>query len=132
MRRPFVLVVDDMRDNREMYMEYLRFAGFRVAGAADGEAAIEAARTLRPSVILMDLSLPGIDGWEATRVLKADRETRHIHIVAVTGHAEPTCRARAMEVGCDLFIAKPSLPEEIAQHIVRLLDGALRGESSSG
>jgi hypothetical protein len=75
---PFVLVVDDIADHREMYIEYLRFAGFRVAGAADGASAIDAARTLRPSVILMDLSLPGIDGWEATRILKSDPQTRDI------------------------------------------------------
>ncbi len=128
-RAPFVLVVDDTPDNREMYMEYLRFAGFRVEGAADGESAIEAARSLRPAVILMDLSLPGIDGWEATRILKADPETRDICIIAVTGHADAACRARALLVGCDFFLAKPTTPAELTEHIVRFLDRAAKRES---
>lgn len=124
LRAPSVLVVDDIPDNREMYIEYLRFAGFRVTGAEDGASALEAARTHRPAVILMDMSLPGVDGWEATRILKADPETRHIHIIAVTGHADPASRARALSVGCDAFLAKPTLPEEIVAHIFRLLDSA--------
>jgi two-component system, cell cycle response regulator DivK len=131
LRPPFVLVVDDTPDNREMYMEYLRFAGYRVAGVADGASAIDAARELRPSVILMDLSLPGIDGWEATRILKTDPGTRDILIIALTGHAEPECRRRAMLAGCDSFIPKPSLPADIAAEIVRLLDGGARGRSSA-
>lgn len=118
-----MLVVDDTPDNREMYIEYLRFSGFRVVGAEDGESAVEVARKYQPTVILMDLSLPGIDGLEATRILKADPNTRHIHIIAVTGHAEPASRERAMSAGCDLFLAKPALPNEIAEQIVRLLDG---------
>jgi two-component system, cell cycle response regulator DivK len=131
--RPLVLVVDDNPDNREMYMEYLCFAGFRVVGAENGQSAVELARKRRPSVILMDLSLPGMDGWEATRILKSDPRTRGIHIVAVTGHAEPACHARAMLVGCDLFVAKPSLPEEIAAYVRDILARATAvGHSSRG
>lgn len=125
MRRPLVLVVDDKDDNRDMYLEYLEFIGFRVAGARDGEGAIAAARSLHPSVILMDLSLPGTDGWAATRILKADPATRDILIVAVTGHAAPAHRDEALRAGFDLFLAKPCLPREIARHVVELLDRAV-------
>lgn len=113
-------------------MEYLRYAGFSVAGAVNGEEALAKARELRPAVVLMDLSLPGIDGWEATRQLKADPATRDILVIALTGHAEPANRARAMLVGCDLFVAKPSLPAEIAAHVIALLDGKANGESAGG
>lgn len=123
-RRALVLVVDDTADNREMYMEYLRFKGFSVIGAVNGAEAIAKARQARPSVILMDLTMPGIDGWEATRILKSDPATRGIRIVALTGHAEPWSRARAMLVGCDLFLPKPMLPADVAAHIIRLLDAA--------
>lgn len=131
LKRPLVLVVDDIVDNREMYLEYLRYAGFRVAGAVDGETAVELARTLRPTLILMDLSLPGIDGWEATRTLKSDPVTRDILVVALTGHAEPACEARAMLAGCDLFLAKPSTPQDVADHVARLTASATRGRSKS-
>lgn len=120
-----MLVVDDKDDNRDMYLEYLEFVGFRVAGARDGETAIAIARSLHPSVILMDLSLPGTDGWDATKILKADPATRDILIVAVTGHADPAHRAEALRTGCDLFLPKPCLPREIARHVVELLDRTL-------
>src|ERR671922_829464 len=84
---PLVLVVEDYQDAREMYAAYLQFSGYRVAEAANGLEALEKTRELMPDVILMDLSLPKMDGWEATRRLKADRQTSHIPIVAVTAHA---------------------------------------------
>ena len=87
MAETLVLLVDDYQDAREMYAEYLQYSGFRVAEAKNGNEAVSQARSLKPDLILMDLSLPGMDGWEATRVLKADEETRHIPIVALTGHA---------------------------------------------
>lgn len=125
-RRALVLVVDDTPDNREMYIEYLRYVGFTVEGARTGEEAVTKARELRPSVILMDLSLPGMDGWEATRVLKSDPATRDIIIMAVTGHAEAAHRARAATVGCDHFVVKPVLPEEIANRVIEVLDAGLK------
>ena len=84
---PLILVVDDYQDAREMYAEYLQFSGFRVAEARNGNEALEQAFALKPDLILMDLSLPGMDGWEATRQLKSDERTRHIPVVALTGHA---------------------------------------------
>ena len=82
---PLILVVDDYQDAREMYAEYLQFSGFRVAEARNGNEAVEQAFALLPDLILMDLSLPGMDGWEATRVLKADQRTKQIPVVALTG-----------------------------------------------
>lgn len=105
--KPFVLVVDDYVDGREMVVEYLAFRGFPVAGAKGGEEAIELAKTLRPGIILMDLGMPGTDGWEATRRLKADPATKHIMIVAVTAHALKTEVESARLAGCDAVVSKP-------------------------
>lgn len=126
MRAPLVLVVDDFVDGREMYAAYLENAGFRVAVAADGHEAIVSAKKLRPAVILMDLTMPRVDGWEATRRLKMDPETRHIHIVALTGRVDLASRERALLVGCDVFVAKPCLPSVVAALVVRLLDEAAK------
>ena len=78
--KPLVLVVDDFQDNREMYCEYLAFAGFRVIEAANGQEAVDQAFEKLPDVIIMDLSLPVMDGWEATRLLKRDERTRTIPV----------------------------------------------------
>lgn len=130
-RRPRVLVVDDFADDRDMYMEYFRFVGFDVVGAADGETAIELAARTHPSVIIMDLSLPKMNGWEATRALKRDPETSDILIVAVTGHGEEESRRRAIDAGCDLFIVKPCLPADIGKQVLRLLDGSVIDATST-
>lgn len=121
-RKRVVLVVDDTADNRDMYLEYFAFRGFAVEGAEDGASAIECARRLSPDAILMDLSLPGTDGWEATRILKSDPVTRGIVIVAVTGHAEPSHRQRAVDAGCDLFVSKPALPEDLVERVLGLIE----------
>lgn len=118
---PKVLVVDDYVDAREMYAEYLRFAGFRVSEAANGVEAIERALEALPDIILMDLSLPVMDGCEATRQLKADARTAAIPILALTGHALAGYPERAREAGCDAFVAKPCLPEDLIVEIRRLL-----------
>ena len=110
---PLVLVVDDFEDNRAMYVEYLQFQGLRVAEAVNGEEAVERAIALLPAVIIMDLSLPVMDGWEATRRIKGDPRTKHIKVVALTGHAEPAHAKRARDAGCDDFVAKPCLPESL-------------------
>jgi two-component system cell cycle response regulator DivK len=118
---PFVLVVEDYPDAREMYSEYLRFSGFRVAEARNGEEALEKAFTLRPDVILMDLALPLMDGWEATRRLKSDPRTSQILVVALTGHALAGHQEGARRAGCDSFVTKPCLPDELVDEIRRLL-----------
>ena len=129
---PLILVVEDFDDAREMYRDYLDFAGFRVETARDGREAIEKARALQPDLILMDLSLPGIDGWEATRLLKAAPETKQIIIIALSAHALATEGERARAAGCDGFIAKPCLPPDLVHEITKYLkshgaDRARRG-----
>jgi two-component system, cell cycle response regulator DivK len=118
---PLVLVVDDYDDAREMYAESLLVSGFRVAEAADGAQAVEMARSLSPDVILMDLSLPGIDGWEATRQLKADVRTQHIPVVALTGHALSSALEAARAAGCDRFVVKPALPDVVIEEVRRAI-----------
>jgi CheY-like chemotaxis protein len=119
---PLVLVVDDFQDNREMFAEFLSLSGFRVAEAATGREAIDRGFELLPDVILMDLSLPELDGWEATRQLKNDPRTRHIPIVALTGHALADHSREAREAGCDAFLTKPCLPEVLVVEIRKMLD----------
>ena len=115
---PLILVVDDYQDAREMYAEYLQFSGFRVAEARNGNEAIEQAFALHPDLILMDLSLPGMDGWEATRQLKSDDRTRHIPIVALTADPSTDIGVRARRAGCVGVITKPVLPDEVARQIL--------------
>ena len=110
---PLILVVDDFEDNRAMYVEYLQFQGLRVVEAVNGEEAVARATALLPAVIIMDLSLPVMDGWEATRRIKSHTKTKHIKVIALTGHAEPAHAKRALEAGCDDFVAKPCLPENL-------------------
>jgi two-component system, cell cycle response regulator DivK len=118
---PLVLVVEDYQDAREMYVEYLKFCGFRVAEARNGVEALERAFELRPDIILMDLALPRMDGWEATRRLKADNRTRHIPVVALTGHALAGHAEGAKQAGCEAFVTKPCLPDALVAEINRIL-----------
>ena len=128
---PLVLVVDDFQDNREMFAEFLSLSGFRVAEASTGREAIDRGFELLPDVILMDLSLPELDGWEATRQLKNDPRTRHIPIVALTGHALADHSREAREAGCDAFLTKPCLPEVLVVEIRRMLDRRPSGGARS-
>jgi len=120
--QPLVLVVEDYQDAREMYAAYLQFSGFDVAEAGNGIEAIEKTQALLPDIVLMDLALPRMDGWEATRRLKNDPRTRHIPIVALTGHALAGHAEGAREAGCDAFVTKPCLPDALVAEIKRLLD----------
>lgn len=120
--RPLVLVVEDYQDAREMYAAYLQFSGFEVAEAANGIEAVERTTELLPDIVLMDLALPRMDGWEATKRLKSDPRTRHIPIVALTGHALAGHAEGAREAGCDAFVTKPCLPDALVTEIRRLLD----------
>jgi CheY-like chemotaxis protein len=121
---PLVLLVDDFQDAREMYADFLGFSGFRTDQASDGHEAIAKAFSLRPDVILMDLSLPGIDGWEVTRRLKRDPQMRGIPIIALTAHALNGDEPRARGAGCDGFVPKPCLPETLVTEIQRILGRA--------
>jgi CheY-like chemotaxis protein len=126
-KTPLILVVDDYADNREMYSAYLRFQGLEVVEAANGTEALEHAFERLPDLVVMDLSLPGVDGWEATRLLKADARTKHIPVIAVTGHALAGAPERAAEAGCDGFLTKPCLPEDLLREIQRMLEQRSRG-----
>jgi CheY-like chemotaxis protein len=121
--RPRVLLVDDYPDAREMYTEYLEFSGFDVVQAVNGMEALQRAADTAPDIILMDLSLPVMDGWEATRRLKADARTAGIPVVALTGHALAGISEGARQAGCDAFVTKPCLPEDLVTEIRRILDG---------
>jgi two-component system cell cycle response regulator DivK len=116
---PLILVVDDVADNRELYAEYLEFAGYRVAMANDGHEALAKAFELHPDAVLMDLSLPGIDGWEVTRRLRQQDATKDITIIGLSGHTMYATEAKLS--GCDAFMSKPALPETVADEIRRAL-----------
>ena len=115
--KPRILIVDDYPDGREMVAEYLAFHGFPVAEARDGQEAINLAASWTPSIILMDLQMPGIDGWEVTRRLKADPNTKGILVVALTAHALKREVQAARDAGCDAVVPKP--------YALALLAGAL-------
>jgi CheY-like chemotaxis protein len=120
--RPLVLLVDDYSDAREMYSEYLKFSGFDVVEATNGVEALQRALDSSPDIILMDLSLPVMDGWEATRRLKQDTRTARIPVVALTGHALSGMFEGAKNAGCDAFVTKPCLPEDLVQQIHHVLN----------
>jgi two-component system cell cycle response regulator DivK len=119
--KPLVLVVDDYQDAREMYAECLDASGFRVAQAESGHEAVAKALALQPALIVMDLALPGMDGWTATRAIKTDSRTARIPVVALTGHARSDASAAAHDAGCDAFLTKPCLPDEVVAIVRRLL-----------
>ncbi len=116
-----VLIVEDNEDNRIVYSTILRHHGFRVSEALDGEEGIAKARRELPDIILMDISIPLIDGWEVTQTLKREAATSHIPVIALTAHAMPGDRERAMEVGCDGYLAKPCEPRAVLAEVNRLL-----------
>ena len=122
-----ILYAEDNPDNVYMLSRRLQRKGFEVIVAADGAEAVTMAQTGAPALILMDLSLPVLDGWEATRRLKADPATRGIPVIALTAHALASDREKAMEVGCDGYLAKPCEPRAVVAEVQKFLgrdDGA--------
>jgi two-component system cell cycle response regulator DivK len=116
-----ILIVDDHPDQREMYASYFTARGFRAFTAADGRSAITAAQIEHPDVIVMDLSLPHIDGWEAMRRLKDDPATADIPIIACTAHMLGTACERAVDAGCNAYVTKPCLPVQLFAEVKRVL-----------
>jgi two-component system cell cycle response regulator DivK len=102
-----ILVVEDNRLNRAIMTRHLEGKGFAVASAEDGFAGVEKARSEKPALILMDMGLPGLDGWEATRRLKADPEAAGIPIIGLSAYAEREDRQKALDAGCDDYVTKP-------------------------
>jgi CheY-like chemotaxis protein len=125
--RPLVLLVEDDRDGRKMYAEWLAQAGFRVEQAHNGLQALERAFDLLPAVVVTDLHIPGIDGYELTRRLKADVRTGSIPVLAVTGYGPYTQDpSRAERAGCDVVLSKPCSPDDLESTIRTLIDGRRR------
>lgn len=116
-----LLLVEDNEDNRIIYSTVLRHAGYNVVEAFDGTQAIELARSVLPDLILMDISIPGVNGWEATRILRHDPATSTIPIIALTAHALADDRARATEVGFTAYLAKPIEPRAVLAEVRRWL-----------
>ena len=119
---PFVLVADDVEDNREIYAAYLSYHGYRVEEAIDGADALRKVEERMPDLVLMDLAMPNVDGWEATRRIKSDERTRHILVIALTGHAFGANLGRADETGADAVLTKPCTPDSLLDIVERLLD----------
>jgi len=120
-KRPLILIVDDNIDAREMYGLYLEHEGFRWAEAVNGHDALTQTKLEKPALILMDATMPGMDGWEAVRLLKGDAATRHIPLIMLTAHAFDEHRERAKQAGADGFLAKPVLPDALAREIRQFL-----------
>jgi two-component system cell cycle response regulator DivK len=116
-----ILIVEDNDLNRDMLSRRLVRRGFQVVVAADGAAGVEAAIRERPDLVLMDMSLPVVDGWQATRMIKADPATSAIPVMALTAHALKEDRERALEAGCDEFETKPVDLERLLGKIESLL-----------
>jgi FOG: CheY-like receiver len=114
-----ILLVEDNEDNRIIYSTVLRHLGYEVVEALDGVEAVAQARNRQPDLILMDISIPELDGWEATRILRADETTKHIPIVALTAHALSDDRERAQAVGFTAYLAKPIEPRAVVAEVQR-------------
>jgi two-component system, cell cycle response regulator DivK len=121
-----VLLVEDNEMNRDMLSRRLIRRGFQVVFAMDGQQGVDLARSERPDIILMDMSLPVIDGWEATRRVKADDLTRAVPVIGLTAHAMAGDREKAMEAGCDDYDTKPVELDRLIGKMERLL-GAAKG-----
>jgi two-component system cell cycle response regulator DivK len=121
---PRVLLIEDNQVNRKMLARRLAKRGYDISVAGDGAEGVVAARAERPDIILMDMSLPVMHGWDATRELKADPETSSIPIIAITAHAMSDDRDKALEAGCDDFETKPYDLPRLLEKMQGLLDGA--------
>jgi two-component system cell cycle response regulator DivK len=116
-----VLVVEDDQDNREMVIKVLKHNGYRAIEAVDGEEAVERAKAENPDLILLDLYIPKMDGYEVTRTLKGDQGLQHIPIIALTAQAMKGNREEALAAGCDGYIPKPINVRELPKQIERFL-----------
>jgi CheY-like chemotaxis protein len=122
-----ILIVEDNEMNRDMLSRRLQRRGYEIVMAVDGEEGIATARAANPDLILMDMSLPVVDGWEATRRLKAEADTRKIPVIGLTAHAMAGDRDKAIAAGCDDYDTKPVELPRLLQKIEALLSGAREG-----
>ena len=116
-----ILIVEDFEDAIELYADYLRFQGMEVLTAATAQEGLRIAREAQPIAIIMDAGLPGMSGWEATKILKEDPETASICVLMLTGHVFPDAESRAEAAGVDLFLRKPCLPDELHRELLAAL-----------
>jgi two-component system, cell cycle response regulator DivK len=121
-RAGVVLIVDDSPDARELYATYLDHAGFSVRAVADGEAALAAAVEMQPDVIVMDRSMPHLDGITATRRLRMLPRIRTVPVILLTGYPSKMSERAALEAGVDVFLTKPCLPEDLEAHVRRVME----------
>lgn len=125
-----ILVVDDNQDSRELVVKVLKNKGYVLVEAVDGEEAVEKAVAEKPDLILLDISIPKLNGYEVTRVLKSREESKDIPVVALTAHAMKGDRAKALEVGCEGYITKPINVRELPAQVKSFIRG--RWESIYG
>ena len=121
MSRRRILVVEDNPDNMTLIVDVLTSLNYEVLQATDGQRGVEIVDEERPDLVLMDLSLPKMDGWTATRTLKAEHDLKEIPIIALTAHAMVGDRERAMEAGCDDYVSKPINLQELATKLKKFL-----------
>lgn len=132
MTAPRVLIVEDEKDNLDLFVQILSYYGCQVLTAKDGREAINIAQEEVPDLILMDLSLPALDGWEATRAIKGIRHLAHIPVVALTAHAMTGDRERALAAGCDGYISKPIEVTMLYDQVCEFLGLSAASTPSSG
>ena len=118
---PSVLIADDDPDQCYLYATYFLARGYRVRTVPDGELAVLRARESVPDVVVMDLSMPRVDGWEATRRLKSDPRTAHVPVIACSAHVFGAPVERALAAGCDAYVVKPCLSADLFHEVERLL-----------
>jgi two-component system, cell cycle response regulator DivK len=119
--RPLILIVDDIGDNRQMYAEYLEYDGYRVEQAGSGAEAVVFAEEVSPELIVMDLSMPDMDGWEAIRRIRANARTTSIPILVLSGYTLGATQPGPGDTAADAFLTKPCLPEDLAAKIAAML-----------
>jgi CheY-like chemotaxis protein len=127
--RETVLVVEDQEDNRRILSVYLEYVGYRVVSAVNGAEGVAAAREQRPHVIVMDISMPVLDGYQALRLLRDDPELSEIPVIALTAHALSTDREAVLAAGFDSYLAKPIEPRLVAAEVRRII--ALSGDGAT-
>lgn len=116
-----ILLVEDNQDNQAIYTAMLRHVGYTVLQALDGEEGVRLAREHLPALIIMDISMPILDGYDAMRLLKADAATAHIPIIALTAHAMASDRQKASDAGCSSYLSKPAEPRAVVAEVGRVL-----------